>query len=47
MEWNSGLIGEGGGRLLFGIGATEQEATFTTSIWGSLEDYYGTSDRSG
>jgi hypothetical protein len=20
MEWNSGLIGEGGGRLLFGIG---------------------------
>ena len=31
-------IGEGGGRLPFGIGATEQEATFTTSIWGSLED---------
>ena len=31
-------IGEGGGRLLFGIDATEHEATFTTSIWGSLED---------
>jgi alcohol dehydrogenase, propanol-preferring len=31
-------VGEGGGRLPFGIGATEQEATFTTSIWGSLED---------
>ncbi len=31
-------IGEGGGRLPFGIGAPEQEATFTTSIWGSLED---------
>jgi alcohol dehydrogenase, propanol-preferring len=31
-------IGEGGMRLLFGIGATEQEATFTTSIWGSRED---------
>ena len=31
-------IGEGGGRLLFGIDETEQEATFTTSIWDSLED---------
>jgi propanol-preferring alcohol dehydrogenase len=31
-------IGEGGGSLPFGIDKTENEATFTTSIWASLDD---------
>jgi propanol-preferring alcohol dehydrogenase len=32
-------IGEGGGSLPFGIDKTEHEATFTTSIWASLDDF--------
>lgn len=31
-------IGEGGGRVSVGIGVTKYEATFTSSIWGSLQD---------
>jgi propanol-preferring alcohol dehydrogenase len=32
------VVGEGGGRLPFGLALVPWEATLTSSVWGSLED---------